>query len=62
MYAHMFMYVSICLWMYVHIYACEIIGQRLTLGAFLNHLAPYFLRQGLSLNLELSDLARLAGQ
>lgn len=58
---HMFMCVSICMWMYVHIYACECIGQRLTLGVFLNHLPSYFLRQGLSLTLELTDLARLAG-
>lgn len=29
-------------------------GQRLMLGVFLHHFTPYFFRQGLSLNLELS--------
>lgn len=36
--------------------------QKLTLSMFPSHSPPYFLIQGLSLNLELADLARLAGQ
>lgn len=33
-----------------------------TLGVLLNHFPPYFLRQDLSLNMELTALARLGGQ
>lgn len=36
--------------------------QRSMLGVFLNHSPPYFLRQDLSLKLELNDSARVAGQ
>lgn len=32
------------------------------LSALLNYTSPYFLRHGISLNLDLADLATLAGQ
>lgn len=37
-------------------------NQRVTSGVFLNHFLPYFQKQGLSLNLELTDSGRLADQ
>jgi hypothetical protein len=46
--------------MYVFVCVCVGIGQRLMSGVFLNYL--YFLRQGLSLNLDLANSIRLAGQ
>lgn len=54
---HKNVYMFACL----HKYVCR--GQRLTLDVLLN-LSPhcFFLRQGLSLNLEFNDSARLAGQ
>lgn len=36
-------------------------GQRLTLNVFLDHILSYFLRQGVSLNLEVAVLARRSG-
>lgn len=36
--------------------------QKLKLGAFIDHAPSYVSRQGLSLNLELTDSLRLAGQ
>lgn len=41
---------------------CACRGHKLTLEIFLNFLAPWFLRQGLSMNLELIYIAKLAGQ
>lgn len=52
--------------MYVCIYVCRHIclcmrHQRWSLGCFLYHFLPYFLRQGFSLTLKLTLLARLTG-
>lgn len=41
----------------MHICEC----QRLALGGCINHSPPYSLRKGLSLTLELTDLAKMAG-
>lgn len=49
-------YVSECIW----VYACG--GQKLISGVFLYNSLPYLLGQGLSLNLILINLARLASQ
>lgn len=35
-------------------------GQRLMLGVIVNHSSPYVVRQGLSLNLEITHLVSLA--
>lgn len=51
-----------CECMYVYVCACVRVG-RLEIVRFLHdHSLPYFLRLTLSLNLEHSDSARLAGQ
>lgn len=52
-----FFYFYVCV--HVCVLACE--GQTLTLGVFLSDSPPYFLRQGISLNTEFTDSARMAG-
>lgn len=46
----------------VHMCGCACGGQGLAWNAFLNHFLPYFCRQSLLLNQELTDSAKLAGQ
>lgn len=57
------LYVHVCVYICVQACACyhACRGQRLTSGIFLNHL-HFFWGHGLSLNVELADLAGLAGQ
>lgn len=50
-----------CGYMFVCTCAWVSIGCKSALGIFLNHSAPRFLRQALSLSLELPDSDRLAG-
>jgi len=50
--------VHMCMWSHVNVHE----GQKLTLGVFFSCSPPCFLRQSLSLSLEVMDLARLAGQ
>lgn len=54
--------VYLCIQVYIHMYAHACEAQRSSLGVFLSHTVPYFLRLGLSLKLEFSNLAHLAGQ
>lgn len=42
------------------VYTCACEGQRSTLGVFLNHSLPYAFIQGLPMNLDFTNLARLA--
>lgn len=56
-------YMCIYMFMHVHICACVHVGHRLTLSVFLNHSPSlHFLRQSISLNLEVTDLATLTSQ
>lgn len=45
---------------HAHIFEHSCGNQKPTPGIFLSHPMPYFLRQGLSLKLELTILARLS--
>lgn len=47
-----------CLWIYVHMHAHVCMVHRSISSVFLNHSLPHFLRQGLSLNLELIHSVR----
>lgn len=53
--------VHLCVCEYVHVCAHVCCGQRLTLHLLLNHFPCYSLRQGLSWNPEIMDLARRSG-
>lgn len=59
--------VSVCIYVCAYVHMC-ILGvwytgkQEVDIECLLNHSPPYFWRWGLSLNLELAHLARLAGQ
>lgn len=50
--------VYLCIQVYIHMYAHACEAQRSSLGVFLSHTVPYFLRLGLSLKLEFSNLAQ----
>lgn len=54
-------YIYACVCEYVHVCAHVCCGQRLTLHLLLNHFPCYSLRQGLSWNPEIMDLARRSG-
>lgn len=51
-----------CVYMYVCVRLHVSGGEKLEVAAFLKHFLPYSLRQGLSWNLVLANLAILAGQ
>lgn len=57
-YVHLSVYVCVC--MYVCVCSCMYRDQRWASGFLLSCFLPYFLRLGLSPNLELTDSARLA--
>ena len=46
---------------YTHMFEHSYGSQRWTSGIFFSHSPPYFLRQGLLLTLEVTDLAKLCG-
>lgn len=57
------MCVCVCLCMQMGMHVCvHVWRQRVNFDVFLIYSLPYCLRQGLSLNLELVDFVRLAGQ
>lgn len=56
-----YVYIYVCVCEYVHVCAHVCCGQRLTLHLLLNHFPCYSLRQGLSWNPEIMDLARRSG-
>lgn len=61
-------YTSLCVCSHIHVYMGSLVcfhaseGQRSTLGISLFHSLPYFLRQALAVNPELTVLAKVAGQ
>lgn len=58
------MCVHVCMWKEIYTYTNEHVhgSQRLTLVALFNPSLPCFLRESLSLNLELTSLASLVDQ
>lgn len=54
----MCVYVSVCKWVHVHMCVWH---QQLTLGIFLDQSLPHCLRQDLSLNLDLINIANCLG-
>lgn len=57
---YMLLRVHVLVCTHVSAHMCMSRHQRLTLGVFPNHSAPYILRRGLSVSLELTDSTGLA--